>query len=343
MASAQAPFEPVDLGTWTAESYPAVSGFGPGVWTVAGDGLSVHQSVNGQPTLFYSDFNVFDTEVQGTIVSDGGDDDFIGFAFGFQPGDAANAGAEYLLVDWKRGNQWYNFGAPSYTPGSWAYAGLAVSRVFGIPTADEFWGHVNFDHWSSGPNSGLQELARGATLGSTGWAIGQPYLFDFEFSATAFKVYVNGTLEIDIAGDFSDGRLAFYNFSQADVTYSGYRVTVVDVGIDIKPGSDPNSFNNDGNGAIPVAILGSETFDVTLIDASTVTMEGMPVKTVGKPGREKLLAHIEDVNADGFDDLVVQIQDVDGVFAQGEGVALVTGTLLDGRSFEGTDSVRVTQ
>jgi hypothetical protein len=116
----------------------------------------------------------------------------------------------------------------------------------------------------------------------------------------------------------------------------------IPVGIDIKPGSDPNCFNNDGNGVIPVAILGSETFDVIQIDPTTVSLEGMAIKVVGKS--DKLLAHIEDVNGDGFDDLVVQIQDQDGVFAQGEGVATVTGFLpLDGMYFEGSDSICVTQ
>jgi hypothetical protein len=111
------------------------------------------------------------------------------------------------------------------------------------------------------------------------------------------------------------------------------------VDIDIKPGSDPNCFNNDGKGAIPVAILGSAYFDVTQIDPSTVSLEGLDVKTVGKA--DKLLAHIEDVNGDGYDDLVVQIQDQDGVFAPGSGTATLSGNLYDGTPFEGTDSICV--
>ena len=142
--------QPVDLSTWTAESYPAVSGFPAGLWTVSLDKTSVYQSNNGQPTLFYSDFSAFNTQVQGTICVTLGqwDNDYIGFALGFQPGDSSNINADYLLIDWKKGTQWYNFSTPSCTPGSTAPAGLAVSRVKGIPTADEFWGHVDFD-WAS--------------------------------------------------------------------------------------------------------------------------------------------------------------------------------------------------
>jgi hypothetical protein len=219
LASAQVQ---VDLNDWNDESYAAVSGFGAGVWSVAPDGSTVTQSVNGQPTLFYSDFNVFNTEVEGKIVSGGGDDDFIGFVLGFQPGDTTAAGADYLLVDWKAGTQTFDFGDPSCTAGSNALAGLAVSRVTGIPTADEFWGHVNFDAACSDLGSGLQELARGTTLGATGWTAGKTYTFKFVFDATSLQVFVDGALELDIAGSFADGRMGFYNFSQAGVTYSAF-------------------------------------------------------------------------------------------------------------------------
>lgn len=215
---------PVDLHAWTAESYPAVSGFGAGVWTVSSDGSSVHQSVNGQPTLFMSDFGAIGTEVRGRIVSHGGgDDDFIGFALGYNPGDTGNAAADYLLLDWKKATQFYDFGTPSSTPGSTALVGLALSRVSGTPTADEFWGH-----WNDGAQpSGLQELARGATLGSTGWVNETSYEFRFVFQPNSLQVYVDDTLQISVAGSFSAGRMAFYNFSQADVTYSAFDVTSV--------------------------------------------------------------------------------------------------------------------
>jgi hypothetical protein len=110
------------------------------------------------------------------------------------------------------------------------------------------------------------------------------------------------------------------------------------VAIDIKPGSDPNCFNSDGHGVIPVAILGSADFNVDWINQSTVQLEGLSVKVVGKK-TEKLLAHTEDVNGDGFDDLVVQIEDQDGAFTSGNGTAKVTGELSDGTPFEGADDI----
>lgn len=210
---------PVDLNTWTAESYPAVDGFGAGSWSVAADGSSVFQSVNGQPTLFYSDFDAFGTKVTGNINVSGSDDDYIGFALGFNGGDTTNSSADYLLVDWKRNDQFFNFGSPSDDPGTTAFEGLAVSRVSGIPSADEFWGHTTL---SAG--SGLTELQRATNLGSTGWVLGTDYEFTFDFGPNDLEVFVNGVKEIDITGSFNNGSLAFYNFSQAGVTYSAFEL-----------------------------------------------------------------------------------------------------------------------
>lgn len=107
--------------------------------------------------------------------------------------------------------------------------------------------------------------------------------------------------------------------------------------IDIKPGSDPNCFNNNGQGVIPVAILGGIDFDVSNVNPETVRLEALPVKVVGKSN--KLLVHYADGNADGYQDLIVQIEDTDMIFSTGDTVATLTGNLYDGRSFEGSDSV----
>jgi hypothetical protein len=129
------------------------------------------------------------------------------------------------------------------------------------------------------------------------------------------------------------------NPGEADYSVSGAPIPEITVDIDIKPGSDPNCFNNDGHGVIPVAILGSETFDVHDINPATVQLAGLGVRVVGK--RKKYLAHIEDVNGDGFDDLVVQIENSAGTFVSGSGTATLTGQLNDCTAFEGTDSICV--
>ena len=112
----------------------------------------------------------------------------------------------------------------------------------------------------------------------------------------------------------------------------------VNIDIDIKPGSEPNSINNNGKGVIPVAILNG-TIDVAEINPTSVKLENCSIKTVGK--NNKPLYHYEDVNGDGEDDLVVQIVDVEGVF-DGLTSATLTGMLNDGVTpITGTDSIRL--
>ena len=116
-------------------------------------------------------------------------------------------------------------------------------------------------------------------------------------------------------------------------------VDPVNIEIDIKPGSYPNSINNNGKGVIPVAIFGNDTFDVSQIDLDTVLLGDCGIKEVGKKG--KLLAHYEDVNTDGFVDLVVQIEDQECTFDVCDTSATLTGELFGGILFEGTDSIRI--
>ena len=111
----------------------------------------------------------------------------------------------------------------------------------------------------------------------------------------------------------------------------------ISVAIDIKPGSDPNCFNSDGHGVIPVAIFSTADFDATGIDPASVTMDGQGVKVAGK--NDKSLSHTEDVNTDGYVDLVVQIEDTDGTYQVGETTAMLSGKTYFDQAFQGTDFI----
>lgn len=115
--------------------------------------------------------------------------------------------------------------------------------------------------------------------------------------------------------------------------------TSIPVSIDIKPNSPNNTFNNNGSGVIPIAILGSETFDAMEIDVGSVSLQGLAVKAVGKSN--KLLYHYSDVNNDGFDDLFCQIEDSDQVFEEGATSAYVSGNLNNGSAFHGSDLITI--
>ncbi len=113
------------------------------------------------------------------------------------------------------------------------------------------------------------------------------------------------------------------------------------VEIDIKPGSDPNSINPKSKGVIPVAILGSDTFDVTDVDVETLEFgpEGAtPVHDLTDPA--VYAEHLQDVNTDGFMDLVCHFRTQDTGIVKGNTEAALTGETVGGQLFEGTDSIR---
>lgn len=168
-------------------------------------------------------------------------------------------------------------------------------------------------------------------------------------STNTYNVWIDGELRGEGLSttrsdtDLIDALALISDHAGVKVYYDDVRVFVrpqsLFIDIDIKPGSYPNSFNNNGNGVIPVAILGSQYLDVTAIDAGSVSLEGMAIRAVGKSN--KLLSHYEDVNGDSILDLVVQIEDTDGTFTLGDTTATLTGTLMDGTLIEGQDSIRI--
>jgi len=117
----------------------------------------------------------------------------------------------------------------------------------------------------------------------------------------------------------------------------GHFVWIKEVQIDIKPGSDPNCFNQNEHGALPVAIFGSAEVDVNTIVPESLSLQGLAGKVAGKSS--KYLVHYEYVNDDMYLDLIVQFADSDGWVDSGDGYATVTGQLYDGTPIEGMDSI----
>jgi hypothetical protein len=120
-----------------------------------------------------------------------------------------------------------------------------------------------------------------------------------------------------------------------------YESELIQVVIDIKPGSDSNPIHRSGRGNLPVAILGSDIFDVTDVDVTTLALgpnAATPSHDLTKPGLFE--DHLRDVNGDGYTDLVSHYRTQETGISPDDAEACITGDLLDGISLEGCDAIR---
>ncbi len=132
----------------------------------------------------------------------------------------------------------------------------------------------------------------------------------------------------------------------------------VTVNVDIKPGSCPNSLNAKSQGVLPVAIIGTEDFDVTRIRSGSVRLEGVApihssIEHVG--GSVKDLRDICACSDDGddaydddkFPDLSLKFDTEDVINALGSmggggsRVLKITGELTNGKKIQGMDCVLI--
>ena len=125
---------------------------------------------------------------------------------------------------------------------------------------------------------------------------------------------------------------------------------LIEVTVDIKPGSDPNSVNLNGNGVVPIGIFGAAGFDVHDIDVATVLagVDSNDDGVVDPDGAAPVhTGHIEDLDGDGLDDVVFHFREHQlGIQIDTPGNTivpiLITGQLTDGTDWAGTDVVRIT-
>jgi hypothetical protein len=154
------------------------------------------------------------------------------------------------------------------------------------------------------------------------------FLGDFLFGGfSGFEFHLN------------NGEQQIYNasvpgFPAVTGTFSTRRITGVQpADIDIKPGSDSNSTNPRSKGVIPVAVLGSASFDATQVDSSTVQFG---------PGNAPAVRDgiVTDINNDGFPDMLLHFRTKAAAIQCGNTSASLSGMTFNGQRFTGSDSIR---
>lgn len=158
-----------------------------------------------------------------------------------------------------------------------------------------------------------------------------PIVFTFQPPANALNQPYGNTLILSNP-DCTQGPHYFDNL----VIESVSKPATLQVSIDIKPGDMTNSLNPRSMGKIPVAILGTSTFDVHTIDTSSLFF--------GACGTESSYSHasIEDVNRDGIADLMCHFNTQSSAIPCSATMAILNGTLTNGTHINGTDGIKTT-
>jgi hypothetical protein len=172
--------------------------------------------------------------------------------------------------------------------------------------------------------------------------------FSFEVNLVAGQFY---KIQIDYKNRWGSNRLGLAWVRPGGVpelipkAHLYTEIPVIAVAVDIKPGSFPNSINLADQGLLPVAILGSGEFDVTKINPETMNIGGVTLALRGSAKAPKLAYSYEDVNEDGFTDLMtffdLQTLVAGGVLTESTVALEVFGSLWNGTSLAGMDSVNI--
>lgn len=147
-------------------------------------------------------------------------------------------------------------------------------------------------------------------------------------------------LDPSLYPDLADGTFEVFALEVADLTAWGSNRALLsiefvpaarEIDIDIRPFSSANPIDPRSWGAVPVAVLGSEGFDVGSLDPSTLAF--------GPAGARPLASYPTHVNRDGLPDLLSFYRIRSTGIQWGDERACVTGETFEGGAVEGCDGI----
>jgi hypothetical protein len=228
--SAQA--DPVDLTSWSALTLDYPSGQSAGSWVLGGGNTYVDQIINADPSFYLNNLNQTDYSMDGSwqVLETGGDDDYMGFVFGYQ--NSSN----FYLFDWKQGTQSYE--------GTMANEGMTIKKMTG-QTGNGLNDLSLAEFWENELDYGDMDILAQNQSETKGWADNILYDFHLDFNLNPGEIHIVVTHDSTTLWDitvidstFTSGQFGFYNYSQQNVRYAGFEQT----GGEIIPVPIPGAF-----------------------------------------------------------------------------------------------------
>ncbi len=185
-----------DLSQWEVVQYLIGNHNPPNAnWVISDNNTTARQTINAEPSILLSDFDVSNTHVSGSWrVDTTDDDDWMGFVFGYQ-----DRGHFYLF--------------------RWAQGGENNEPRMQV---------LRYDEDSTATDQQIFDSGELLFENSVGWQDLTDYDFDLDFHPGRFTIEVrqggNLVTQPIVIDDsrYTSGRFGFYNSSQGDVVYRGF-------------------------------------------------------------------------------------------------------------------------
>jgi hypothetical protein len=211
--------DPINLSTWTPITLDFPANQFAGNWVLEPGNTAVKQIINADPSFFLNNVNQTQYSIDGRWQVQGaaGDNDFIGFVFGYQ--NSSN----FYLFDWKAGAQ--------SNAGRTAAEGMTLKRYTGA-TGNGLVDLSVAEFWENQVSFGDMVVLASNHSGTAGWVDNKLYDFHLDFNLNPGEIHVvvkdGATTLWDVSVNdptFGGGQFGFYNNSQQNVRYAGFEQT----------------------------------------------------------------------------------------------------------------------